>query len=101
MQTKLFTMMVLTSLLLSACGGQAAPAGTEAAANPTQAAPTASAPLIMHEGWTANPDTLNPAYAFLTQSYTIFDLIYGTLTTEFVGRQVCRRAREGLVGGIG
>ncbi len=36
----------------------------------------------MHEGWTENPDTLNPAYAFLTQAYTIFDLVYGTLTTE-------------------
>jgi peptide/nickel transport system substrate-binding protein len=38
--------------------------------------------VILHEGWTENPDTLNPAYAFLTQSYTIFDLIYNSLTTE-------------------
>ncbi len=36
----------------------------------------------MHIGWTENPDTLNPAYALLQQSYAVFDLIYNTLTTE-------------------
>ena len=33
-------------------------------------------------GWLGTPDTLNPAYAFLSESYTIFDLIYTPLTTE-------------------
>ncbi|MFN8595577.1 MAG: hypothetical protein U0559_05280 [Anaerolineae bacterium] len=28
------------------------------------------------------PDTLNPAYAFLTESYVVFDLIYNPLVTE-------------------
>jgi peptide/nickel transport system substrate-binding protein len=92
MKLRLFAFVVLTSLLLSACGGQAAPPATEPpaagqapAAAPTQApaAPAAPAePAVLHEGWTENPDTLNPAYAFLTQAYTVFDLIYGTLTTE-------------------
>jgi len=36
----------------------------------------------LHIGWTEEPDTLNPAYAFLTSSYTTFDLIYNPLTTE-------------------
>ena len=71
-----------------------APAGTASAR-------AASAPVILHEGWTENPDTLNPAYAFLTQAYTIFDLIYGTLTTEVAGWQIRRRAGQGLVGGFG
>jgi len=86
MRLRLFALIVLASMVLGACAGQvatqapAAPAATEAPAA-TQAPPPA-APAVMHEGWTENPDTLNPAYAFLTQSYTIFDLIYGTLTTE-------------------
>jgi len=86
MKFKTFTIIILVSMVLSSCGRPAAPQVTQAAPtqvqSPTQAVPTKSGPLILHEGWTANPDTLNPAYAFLTQAYTIFDLIYGTLTTE-------------------
>ncbi len=86
MKAKIFSMIVLAALALSACGGQAAtqaPAGPQAPAETeAPAAPAAAAPVILHEGWTENPDTLNPAYAFLTQAYTVFDLIYGTLTTE-------------------
>ncbi len=82
MRVKLFSMIVLASLMLIACGGQGLPSTTQAPTSATQAAPTASGPVVMHEGWTENPDTLNPAYAFLTQSYTIFDLIYNTLTAQ-------------------
>ncbi len=82
MKVKLFAMIVLASLVLTACGGQGTPATTEAPSSTTQAAPSTDAPLILHEGWTENPDTLNPAYAFLTQSYEIFDLVYSTLTTQ-------------------
>lgn len=39
-------------------------------------------PAVLRIGWLGKPDTLNPAYAFLTESYDIFDLVYGTLTTE-------------------
>jgi peptide/nickel transport system substrate-binding protein len=100
-------MIVLVGLVLTACGGQAAPARTQAASSvtqagpaPTQAAPTASGPVIMHEGWNANPDTLNPAYAFLTQSYTVFDLIYGTLTTEGIdGKYIGILAKDWSVAG--
>jgi peptide/nickel transport system substrate-binding protein len=86
MRLKLLSVLVLASWMLAACGGQAAPP-TEAVA-PTQAPveqaqpPAASGPAILHEGWTENPDTLNPAYAYLTQSYTVFDLIYNPLTSE-------------------
>jgi peptide/nickel transport system substrate-binding protein len=81
MKVKLFTLFVLAATILTACGGKTTPVVTQATSPVIQ--PTApSAPLILHEGWTANPDTLNPAYAFLTQSYTIFDLIYNSLTTE-------------------
>jgi peptide/nickel transport system substrate-binding protein len=81
MKVKLFTSFVLAAVILTACAGKSAPAATQASSPVTQAT-APSAPLVLHEGWTANPDTLNPAYAFLTQSYTIFDLIYNALTTE-------------------
>ncbi|PWH13002.1 MAG: hypothetical protein DDG60_11355 [Anaerolineae bacterium] len=49
-------------------------------------APSASSeqnqPVVLRVGWLGFPDTLNPAYAFLTESYTMFDLVYSTLTTE-------------------
>lgn len=87
MRLKLFSVLVLAAWFLAACGGQAAPPATQVTA-PTQAPveqtqpPAPSGPVILHEGWTENPDTLNPAYAYLTQSYTVFDLIYNPLTTE-------------------
>ncbi len=86
MKYKLVSVLMLAAWILAACGGQAAPAGqpavpTVAPVQPTQP-PAPSAPAIVHEGWTENPDTLNPAYAYLTQSYVIFDLIYNVLTTE-------------------
>ncbi len=65
MKQKIFYLIVLAALILSACGTQAS-----------------SAPAVLHIGWDENPDTLNPAYAFLTQAYTVFDLVYSTLTTE-------------------
>ncbi|HEY6073010.1 MAG TPA: ABC transporter substrate-binding protein, partial [Anaerolineales bacterium] len=73
MKQKLFFVLILAALILSACG---APATAPATAVPTVE------PAVMHFGWLGKPDTLNPAYAFLTESYTIFDLIYTPLTTE-------------------
>jgi peptide/nickel transport system substrate-binding protein len=77
---KLFSLFILTAIILAACTGPSTPQiqGTL----PPTTAPTPSGPAILHIGWTENPDTLNPAYAFLQQSYTVFDLIYNTLTTE-------------------
>jgi peptide/nickel transport system substrate-binding protein len=87
MKVKLVTLLVLVGLVLAACGPQATPS-----APPQQAAtqevsetqpPSAPAePVVLHVGWLGVPDTLNPAYAFLVESYTIFDLIYTPLTTE-------------------
>ncbi|HVN14174.1 MAG TPA: ABC transporter substrate-binding protein, partial [Anaerolineales bacterium] len=91
MKQKMFYVLMLVALVLSACGTQpnatatSAPTSASGAVPATSApaaAPTSSGPAILHVGWTENPDTLNPAYAFLTQSYTIFDLIYSTMTTE-------------------
>jgi peptide/nickel transport system substrate-binding protein len=80
MRLKLFPIIALSAILLTACGGKATT--VTQIITPSAEPPTQSASAVLHIGWTENPDTLNPAYAFLTQSYTVFDLIYNTLTTE-------------------
>jgi peptide/nickel transport system substrate-binding protein len=78
MKRNLLYVLVLVTLLLSACGGGNAPTATSATEAPVSGASDATLKI----GWIGKPDTLNPAYAFLTESYTIFDLIYSTLVTE-------------------
>ncbi|HEY4689865.1 MAG TPA: ABC transporter substrate-binding protein [Anaerolineae bacterium] len=56
-------------MLLTACAGPATPA-------------PGSEPAVLHIGWLGKPDTLNPAYAFLEESYSIFDLVYSSLVKE-------------------
>ncbi len=82
-KTILFVVLVL-ALTLSACASPT----VETTAQPMDvqqpvAEPPASAePVVLHVGWLGFPDTLNPAYAFLTESYTMFDYIYSTLSTQ-------------------
>lgn len=104
-----WSILVSLALVLAACGGGATPATTAPAqpaattqptiprqpttAQPTSApqptetsqpaeSPAKTEPVVLKIGWTGKPDTLNPAYAFLSEAYTIFDLTYGTLTHE-------------------
>ena len=84
MKQKLLYVFVLMTVILSACGGGGTTANTSVAA--TEAVPTVQpaggGDATLRIGWIGKPDTLNPAYAFLTESYTVFDLIYSTLVTE-------------------
>jgi peptide/nickel transport system substrate-binding protein len=57
----ILTITLLLATLLSACSN------------------TASAGTIVKIGWTEEPDTLNPGMALLTESFSIFNLIYDTL----------------------
>jgi peptide/nickel transport system substrate-binding protein len=56
------------------------PAVTEAPA-PTVAPPTPApaAPSILRVGWAGSPDTLNPGTGLLTESYTIYGLVYDSM----------------------
>jgi peptide/nickel transport system substrate-binding protein len=65
---KYLSIAIFLTVLLTACGGGS----------------SADDSAVLHIGWLGKPDTLNPAYAFLTESYTVFDLIYSTLVTEGV-----------------
>ena len=102
----ILTVVLALSLSLVACGGATTPIATqpppaptsaspatavaqptEPAAKPTELpaptqAPTKTEPVVLKVGWLGKPDTLNPAYAFLTESYVVFDLIYNPLVTE-------------------
>jgi peptide/nickel transport system substrate-binding protein len=65
--------MLVFVFLLTSCAGSAAtiaPETTEAAS---------SEPSVLRIGWKGSPDTLNPAIAFLSDSYTIFNLVYDTM----------------------
>ena len=81
-RSKILPLFLAVALALAACGGP--PAATEAPPAATEAPPGEGEPVVLKIGWLGTPDTLNPAYAFLTESYIIFDLVYGTLTTESV-----------------
>jgi peptide/nickel transport system substrate-binding protein len=61
--------LLVVALMLAACGSPAA-------------SPQQDSAVAMRVGWLGFPDTLNPAYAFLSESYTMFDLVYSTLMTE-------------------
>ncbi|MBI5951337.1 MAG: ABC transporter substrate-binding protein [Chloroflexi bacterium] len=82
MKNKLFYLLVLAALLLSACGG-APSAGTEAPSAATTEAGSEVAPAstssVVRIGWAGSPDTLNPGLAILTEAYTIFELVYDSM----------------------
>jgi peptide/nickel transport system substrate-binding protein len=55
--------LILLSLVLSACGGQLAQ----------------EEPTVVKIGWTGGPDSLNPGAAWLAKAYTIFELVYDSM----------------------
>jgi peptide/nickel transport system substrate-binding protein len=93
---------VVLALILTACGGATTPTAAPAqptsepvaqptapAAKPTEPPtaqptepPAAAEPVVLKIGRLGQPDTLNPAYAFLTESYDAFDLIFSPLVRE-------------------
>jgi peptide/nickel transport system substrate-binding protein len=77
----IFVLIVL-SMLLSACGGQATPvqpAQGQATAAPIAATEKPKEPAIVKIGWTGGPDSLNPGVAWLAKSYTIYELVYDSM----------------------
>lgn len=58
-----FVVVTVLALVISACGGLAAP----------------SQPVTLRIGWAGSPDTLNPGAAVLSESYTVFGLVYDTM----------------------
>ncbi len=90
---KAILVMAAFALALAACGTPATPApptaapGSTAAPGATQPpaptqAPATAAPVVLRVGVLDEPDTLNPAYAYLAAAYDIFDLVYSSLVKE-------------------
>jgi peptide/nickel transport system substrate-binding protein len=93
----LLSWLVLFSVLLAACGpapietDTAPPSGPE----PSPEAGPPAEPVVLRVGWLEAPDTLNLAYAFLTESYIVFDLVYAALTVQApTGEYVGHLAQE-------
>jgi len=61
-KTTFVVLLTVFAILMSACGaiGQ-------------------SQPVVLRVGWAGSPDTLNPGAAVLSESYTIFGLVYDTM----------------------
>jgi peptide/nickel transport system substrate-binding protein len=93
-----FTIFLATAVLLTACGPKATPTPENPVSTSavTQApASVTTEPVVLRIGWLGAPDTLNPAYAFLVESFTVFDLAYSTLTTQApTGEYVGNLAKE-------
>jgi peptide/nickel transport system substrate-binding protein len=60
----LFVAVTLLALVLSSCAGVGL---------------GQSQPVTMRIGWAGSPDTLNPGMAVLSESYTVFGLVYDTM----------------------
>lgn len=76
MKKSLLYVLVLIALVISACGGGGTvPAGEE----PAGQEGSEGAPAIVRIGWAGSPDTLNPGMAVLSESYTIFELVYDSM----------------------
>jgi peptide/nickel transport system substrate-binding protein len=58
-----FFIFVAMAVLLSACGS----------------AQSQKEPAVVTIGWTGGPDSLNPGAAWLSKSYTIFELVYDSM----------------------
>ena len=63
MKQKVLYILLLATLLLSACSGGG----------------SAAQPAIVRIGWAGSPDTLNPGMAILSEAYTIFELVYDSM----------------------
>ncbi|MEZ4862410.1 MAG: ABC transporter substrate-binding protein [Caldilineaceae bacterium] len=69
-----FVLLLISCMWVSCSSGAILP-------DQATTAPTAAhdAPAVVRIGWKGAPDTLNPGMAFLTDSYTIFNLVYDTM----------------------
>ncbi len=62
MKQKVLYIFVLTALILSACGGA-----------------SGGATSTVRIGWSNGPDSLNPGVAWLSEAYTIYELVYDSM----------------------
>jgi len=78
---KFLTLLMLLAIALTACGPGTEPPATQPPATqpPGTEPPVSAEPVIVRVGWAGSPDTLNPGVAVLSESYTIFELVYDSM----------------------
>ncbi len=73
------TLLLIGALLLATLSSCTTALTPEAQVGSDGTVTTSDAVSIVRIGWKGAPDTLNPGMAFLTDSYTIFNLVYDTM----------------------
>ncbi len=86
------SLLIAAALILAACAptppttpspeappSTEAPAITEAPSVATEAPQPSAEPSVLRIGWAGSPDTLNPGTGLLSESYTIYGLVYDTM----------------------
>lgn len=79
MKHKLLFVLVIMSLVLAACGGKPSTATNATNVPAASDVPAVTEPAVVRIGWAGSPDNLNPGLAILTESYTIFELVYDSM----------------------
>jgi peptide/nickel transport system substrate-binding protein len=84
--------LIVTVLLLSACGTPSQTAAPEETQAPEESGGAEEAgateetmstePVIARVGWAGSPDTLNPGAGVLSEAYTIYELVYDSMYQE-------------------
>lgn len=73
------TLLLIGALFLATLSSCATALTPEAQGGSVGSATTSDTGSTVRIGWKGAPDTLNPGMAFLTDSYTIFNLVYDTM----------------------
>jgi peptide/nickel transport system substrate-binding protein len=78
--------LIVMTLVLSACSAASETAAPEEASEGGEAAPTEEAapaeagePIVARIGWAGSPDSLNPGVGVLVEAYTIYELVYDSM----------------------
>ncbi len=72
-------LIVMSLVLLMVVVACTATPSTNNSAQPEGATEETASTATLRVGWPGSPDTLNPGAGILTESYTIYDLVYDTL----------------------
>ena len=77
-RTRSFSILVGLALLLAACGGQSTSPSADDGGSPGASGGGTATGGTVRIGWAGYPDSLNPGNGLLSESYTMYELVYDT-----------------------